>query len=151
MWMQPHDAGVYTKSYVTWNLGNIATYLQVPVYYSRDNPSGRGFKWKSSMQVLGLATEFRQPCVVEDDPMHPNPLAADNPLCYYDIVQRRYYSAVSSEPTKVDYSCVYLPTSKMWCFSHKLWLCTLLNYFMASIGFITITSTIPNNKINPTT
>ena len=45
-------------------------YLQVPVYYCRENPSGRGFK-RERIKTLGLATEFRYLCVVEDDPVQP--------------------------------------------------------------------------------
>lgn len=56
--MQPHDAGVYTKSYVTWNLGNIATYLQVPVYYTLETTPQAG---DSSENAPGVRPCYRVP------------------------------------------------------------------------------------------
>ena len=86
----------------------IATYLQIPVYYCRENPSARGFKWER-LKALGLAIGFRYPCVVEDDPMHPmhRQQITHFELLYY--VQGHYDSIVSTESNKVATDLPFLP------------------------------------------
>jgi len=82
----------------------IATYLQIPVYYCRENPSAKGFKWER-LKALGLATEFRYPCAV-DDPLHRQQITHFE-LLYYG--QGHYDSTVSTESNEVATDLSFLP------------------------------------------
>lgn len=60
--LQPATWGTHVELFA------LATYLQVPVYYCVSKP---GFKWER-INPLGPSTDFRYPCTVADDPMHPS-------------------------------------------------------------------------------